>query len=436
MVLAVAPEKIDEIKKVFEMENVDATVIGKFTGDKKMRLFYEGNKVADIDMDFLHNGLPDIKRKAVWTKPSYKDIKFRLPSNLTPHLLKILSSWNVSSKEWIIRQYDHEVQGAGVLKPLQGEKNDGPGDGCVLKLIPASDKGIILSCGINPRYGLIDPYWMAASSIDEALRQVISCGGDLSRAAILDNFCWGSTNKPQTLGTLVRAALGCYDIAKAYGVPFISGKDSLNNEYKIGKKSISIPPTLLISAMAVMEDVNKALSMDAKESGNLIYIAGVTKNELGGSHYLMLKGLVGNDVPKVDPERAKSLMNKLSEANKKGLIRSMHDCSEGGIAVAAAEMAFAGGLSMEIDLKNVPCEDKHMRDDAILFSESNSRFLVEVRGENRKKFEAALKGSDFGLIGALKKGRSFKVKGLSGRTIIEEDIYKLKAAWQKPFSKW
>lgn len=436
MVLAVSPEKIGAIKEVFEMENVDATVIGKFTGDGKLRLFYEGNKVADIDMDFLHNGLPDIKRKAVWKKPSHKEAGFKSPPDLTPHLLKILSAWNVCSKEWIIRQYDHEVQGASVLKPLQGKENDGPGDGCALRPVLGSDRGIILSCGINPRYGLIDPYWMAASCIDEALRQVIACGGGLSRVAILDNFCWGNTDRPETLGTLVRAALGCYDTAKAYGVPFISGKDSLNNEYKAGRKTISIPPTLLISAIAVMEDVNKALSMDAKESGDLIYIAGTTKNELGGSHYLMLKGLIGNDVPATDPKPAKILMDRLSEANKRGLIRSMHDCSEGGLAVAAAETAFAGGLGMEIDLRKVPFAGGDKRDDAVLFSESNSRFIVEVRKEDRGKFEALLEGTDFGLIGKLNKDKAFKAKGLDGKTVINTDIHKLKAAWQKPFSKW
>ncbi|MDD5680170.1 MAG: AIR synthase-related protein, partial [Candidatus Omnitrophica bacterium] len=293
-----------------------------------------------------------------------------------------------------------------------------------------------LSCGINPRYGLIDAYWMAASCIDEALRQVICCGGDLKRVAILDNFCWGNTDRPETLGTLVRASYGCYDIAKAYGVPFISGKDSLNNEYKVGKKSISIPPTLLISAIAVMKDVNKALSMDAKESGNLIYVVGNTKNELGGSHYLMLKGLTGNDVPKVEPETARLIMNKLSEANEKGLIKSMHDCSEGGLAVALAEMAFSGGLGMEADLKGVPAEDGCLRDDVILFSESNSRFIVEVHKKDRKKFESMLKGSAFGIIGGLKRNKTFKVRGLSGKTVVKEDIYKLKTAWQRPFAKW
>jgi phosphoribosylformylglycinamidine synthase len=436
MILAVPPGNINEIKDVFEMENVEATVIGKFTNDRKLRLFYDGNKVADMDMDFLHNGLPDIRRKAVWKRPAYKEATFKSPAYLTQHLFKIISSWNVCSKEWVIRQYDHEVQGGSVLKPLVGAENDGPGDGAALRPLSNSDKGLILSCGINPRYGFIDPYWMAASNIDEALRQIIACGGDLSRVAILDNFCWGDTDKPETLGTLVRAAYGCYDMAKAFGVPFISGKDSLNNEYKIGRKTISIPGTLLISAIAVAEDVNKLLSMDAKEPGNLIYIAGITKNELGASHYLMLKGLVGNSVPQVEPKRAKILMEKLSRASEKGLIRAMHDCSEGGLAVAAAEMAFSGGLGMEIDLNNVPFEDDGRRDDVILFSESNSRFMVEVPKKNKAAFEAVIRGSAFGLIGEVRKATTFKVKGLSGKTVIEADIYKLKEAWQKPLSKW
>ncbi|MBL7070897.1 MAG: phosphoribosylformylglycinamidine synthase subunit PurL [Candidatus Omnitrophica bacterium] len=436
MVLAVPPENIGEIQQIFATESVEATVIGTFTTDKKLRLFYKGEKVADIDMEFLHNGLPDVKRKAVWKRPKHKDMDFESPSDLTPHLKKILSSWNVCSKEWVIRQYDHEVQGGNVLKPLQGSANDGPGDGCIFRPVLDSDRGIILSCGINPKYGLIDPYWMAASAIDEALRQIISCGGDLSRVAILDNFCWGNTDKPDRLGSLVRAALACYDIAKGFGVPFISGKDSLNNEYNVGGETISIPPTLLISAISVMKDVNRAVSMDAKRSGDPVYIAGLTKDELGGSHYMMINGLIGNNVPEVDVDKARSLMNRLSEANEKGLVMAIHDCSEGGLAVAAAEMAFSGGLGMEIDLKAVPFKGSDSRDDVILFSESNSRFVVEVDADKRSEFEALLKGTDTALIGRVTDGKDFKVKGGSGSTVIDADIDELKKAWQMPFSKW
>ncbi|MDP2913304.1 MAG: AIR synthase-related protein, partial [Candidatus Omnitrophota bacterium] len=244
MVLAVDPKNVDRIKAVFERENVEATVIGKFTGNGRLKLFYEGSPVCDMDMKFIHDGLPDFKRKAVWKKPRFKEPTIKNKNGFTQDLLNLLANLNIASKEWIIRQYDHEVQGGSVIKPLQGINRDGPGDACITKPILDSKKGIILSCGINPDYGKIDPYWMSASVIDEALRQVVSVGGNIAKCAILDNFCWGNTNKPDRLGGLVRASWGCYDIAKAYGVPFISGKDSLNNEYSTGKKTISIPPTL------------------------------------------------------------------------------------------------------------------------------------------------------------------------------------------------
>ena len=183
--------------------------------------------------------------------------RFTPPSDLKEDLKKILGSWNVCSKEWVVRQYDHEVQGTSVLKPLVGAANDGPGDAAVIRPLSDSDKGIIISNGINPKYGDIDTYWMAASAIDEALRQVIAVGGSLDEVALLDNFCWGNPEKPDRLGALVRAAQACYDTAIVYGTPFISGKDSLYNEYETGQESICIPPTLLISAMAVMDDVNK-----------------------------------------------------------------------------------------------------------------------------------------------------------------------------------
>ena len=218
-------------------------------------------------------------------------------------LKKIFGSWNVCSKEWVIRQYDHEVQGGSVLKPLVGIKNDGPGDAAIIRPVLDSDMGVIIANGINPRYGDIDPYWMAASAVDEALRQIIAVGGNLKRVALLDNFNWGNPEKPDRLGGLVRAAQGCYDTAMAYGTPFISGKDSLYNEYETEKESICIPPTLLISAMAVMKDVNRAVSMDCKKEGDLLYIVGATYNELGGSHYYAIHGAIGNRVPRVNPKQ-------------------------------------------------------------------------------------------------------------------------------------
>jgi len=350
-------------------------------------------------------------------------------------LRRILAAWNVCSKEWVIRQYDHEVQGASVLKPLVGERNDGPGDAAIITPVLGSKKGLIISCGTNPKYSDIDPYHMAASAIDEALRQVIAVGGNLKEVGLLDNFSWGNTNKPDRLGALVRAARACYDVATAYGTPFISGKDSLNNEYEHAGKTIVIPHTLLVSAMAVMEDVTKAVSMDAKEAGDLIYLVGLTKNELGGSHYYDIYGFLGNSVPQVDAELGKKVMEALAGASDRRLVRAMHDLSEGGLAVAAAEMAFAGGLGMELDLAQVPYDNEEKRDDVLLFSESNSRFLVEVSPEKRSEFEKTLKGLPFGLLGEVKEEKALKIQGLGGEVVVDEPIEALKEAWQKPL-RW
>ena len=432
MVMAAPRENIKELLDVFKKEDVEAVVIGCFTSNKRLKLRYNGNIVCDMDMEFLHDGIPRFERKAEWFRPSHKECK-KERVNLTQSLLKILSSWNVASKEWVIRQYDHEVQGQSVLKPLVGIKNDGPGDAAIIRPKFESKKGIIISNGINPRYGFIDPYWMAASCIDEALRQVIAVGGSLKKTAILDNFCWGNTDKPDRLGSLVRASFGCYDIAKAYSVPFISGKDSLNNEYSVHGKSISIPPTLLISAISVMDDVEKAVTMDFKKHGNLVYVIGETKDEMGGSHYNLINNCIGNGVPIVDPEKGLEIFNRISEATQKGLLRACHDCSEGGIGVALAEMAFSGGLGVEAYLEKVPVTGGG--DVIKLFSESNTRFIAEVSKDNRKKFEGLMKGISFGLIGEVTSQKSFIAYGLENKKIIDINIEKLKEAWQKPL-RW
>ncbi|MGB2629769.1 MAG: phosphoribosylformylglycinamidine synthase subunit PurL, partial [Candidatus Omnitrophota bacterium] len=379
MVLAVKPAKLKKLMDIFSSENVEATVIGKFTDDKKLRLYYKKHKVADLEMSFLHDGVPRITRKATWKAPKEnKAIKRKEPKDLTPPLIKILSSWNVCSKEWIIRQYDHEVQGGSILKPLVGVENDGPSDASIVRPILTGKKGIALSNGINPRYGDIDPYWMAASAIDEALRQIAAIGGDIEKTAILDNFCWGNTDKPKQLGGLVQAARACYDMAKVFGTPFISGKDSLNNEFNMGKRTVSIPPTLLISAIGIIDDVSKTVSSDTKEPGNLLYVLGETFQEMGGSHYFLVNKLSDGVVPRVDPAASKKIMKRLRDAIKKGLIRSAHDCSEGGIAVCLAEMLFSGGYGAEVSLKNAPRAKDVKRNDVLLFSESNSRFIVEI----------------------------------------------------------
>ena len=442
MVLAVSKDKINELLKVFSQENVEATVIGEFTDTKKLKLYYKDNLVCELDMDFLHEGIPQIEKKAVFVQAKHKEPKFKCPKDLTKSLLKLLSHYDICSKEWVIRQYDHEVQGGSAVKPLVGVQNDGPSDASVVKPLLDSDKGLIISNGINFRYGFIDPYWMAASCIDEALRQIIAVGGSLKEVAILDNFCWGNPDKPDRLGGLVRTAYGCYDIAKGFGVPFISGKDSLYNEFTVHNKSISIPGTLLISAIAVMDDVSKSVSMYAKQPGDLIYAVGETCEELGGSHYYDTLGLIGNCVPKVDTKKAKSLFDKLSLASSRGLIKAMHDCSDGGIGVAAAEMAFSGGLGMDLFLSEVPYKAQNSklktqssRNDYILFSESNSRFIVEVEKKKQKEFEKIMKNFPFGLIGCASEKKDFRVHGTDGKICIDSKLDILKEAWQKPL-RW
>ncbi|MDD5746065.1 MAG: phosphoribosylformylglycinamidine synthase subunit PurL, partial [Candidatus Omnitrophica bacterium] len=395
MVISVPAKNLKRLLALFDKENVEATVIGRFTRTKRLELFSHGVCVCDLDMDFLHDGLPVSGRAAVWNPPAAAVLKLPKKNDLNNALSRVLSDLNVCSKEWIIRQYDHEVQGMSVLKPLAGADNDGPQDATVLKPLPDSKKGIIVSCGINSRYSDIDPYWMAVSCINEALRQIISVGGDLRRVALLDNFSWGNTAKPEVLGQLVRACYGCRDASLAYGAPFISGKDSLNNEFNVGKKTIAIPPTLLISAIAVIDNVEKVISSDAKQAGNYVYSIGTTYDELGGSSYCAVNGWRGGAVPKVDFKRSRALFERLSLCAKKGLIRSCHDCSDGGIGAAMAEMAFAGGLGMEVDLALIPqsLPRPARRDDVLLFSESNSRFVVEVAPRHQSAFERMLKGT-------------------------------------------
>ena len=435
MALSVPPENVDKLLEIFSAEDVEATVIGEFTGDRKLQLFYDGNLVANLDMEFLHGSLPRITKKAVFQKPTHPEPDFDDPADLRQYLLEILGSPNVASKEWVIRQYDHEVQGGSVLKPLQGVENDGPGDACIATPVLGSRRGIIVANGINPKYGDIDAYHMAASAIDEALRNIICVGGNLEHTALLDNFSWGNPDRPDRLGALVRACKACYDIAVAYGTPFISGKDSLYNEYSDTEtgEQLAIPHTLLISAICVMPDVSKAVSMDAKSPGDLVYVVGKTYNEMGGSHYYAVRGFIGNSVPQVRPTEGRRTMNALSAAIERGLVRACHDCSEGGIGVAAAEMAFAGGYGMSLNLSASPKSDDINRNDVLLFSESNSRFIVEVPQSSQAEFEQIVAETEWGLLGGITASKEFQVTGLKERQVISANISELKSAWKHTF---
>jgi phosphoribosylformylglycinamidine synthase len=434
MVIAVKPENLEAITKIFDGENVESTVIGKFTDNKKLILKYNGQQVAEMDMDFLHDGVPKYSRKALWKEPEFTEPNIPEKDNYNDELVRILSSYNVASKEWVIRQYDHEVQGGSVVKPLTGVNNDGPGDAAVIQPKYNSDKGLAISCGMNPLYGDIDPYWMAMAGIDEAIRNLICVGGKADRIALLDNFCWGDCTKPETLGPLVRASQACYDGAMAFEAPFISGKDSLNNEFSCEDGTqISIPSTLLISAISMVDDINKCVTMDTKEASNLLFIVGETKNELGGSHYYKINGQIGANVPKLELEKAPQIAKRISDAIAQKLVVSCHDCSEGGLAVALAEMALAGGLGIEADLRGLPKSKDCSRVDTQLFSESNSRYIVEVEQEKFNAFAKLMLNLPFGQIGKVTEEKTLIIKAENGTAVIEADIDSLKQAWQKPF---
>ncbi len=429
MVLSVPPEKADELEALFASEDVDATCIGDYTDTGRLVLRYEGHQICDVGMEFLHKGVPRLEREATWTPAPAEEVDAEsVSSDLGRDLAKLLAAPDTASKEWIIHQYDHEVQAGSVLKPLVGP-GAGPGDGAVFCPVLTSDRAVVLSCGINPGYGDVDPYAMGASAVDEAVRNAVACGGQPERMALLDNFCWGNTDRPEVLGSLVLASRGAADAAKAHGTPFISGKDSLNNEYRVGDDLIVIPGTLLVSAMGVMDSWRRATSMDLKSPGNAVYLVGVTKDELGGSAFLKANGKTGGTAPQVDLDLAPKVAQAVARAVGAGVVRSCHDLSEGGLAVAAAEMAFAGELGLEVALDKVPCEGE-LGDAARLYSESNSRYLIEVEPGRETELTGALDGVPFAAVGKVLAKPTLNIVGTRGAPVVEKKLDQLADAWR------
>ncbi len=450
MVLAVPPENLDELLELFAAEEVEATAIGRFTDSGRLVLRdgaangateSAGEVVGDMDMHFLHAGTPRPVRKASWSPPDLPDAGVPELVDASAEILAALGHPNVTSREWILRQYDHEVQGGTVIKPLVGVHGDGPGDGAVIQPLAHSRRGVALGLGANPNQGRLDPYAMGLASIDEALRAVVAVGADPARAALLDNFSWGNCDKPENLGALVLAARACHDGARAYGAPFVSGKDSLNNEYRVGDRTLSIPPTLLITALAIVPDVARCTTMDFAQAGHRIYLVGETACELGGSVWLEQRGRALADgywaaVPRPDLDRAPRLFAALHKAIAAGLVRAVHDLSEGGLAVAVAECAFAGGLGARLNLGRVPLGSLpgDADPDAVaLFSESCSRFLVEVAAGDSSRFEATLAGLPFAAIGEVLAEPELQVHGHAGARIATLSIEQLRAAHRGSF---
>jgi phosphoribosylformylglycinamidine synthase II len=437
MVLAVPPEHWPALQALAQSEGVEANVIGTFTDDVKLTVCFDNEVIGVLDMEFLHKGMPRVHRKAVWRghtqelKPSGR-IQMQ-DKNLGPTLIKLLAHPNIATKKWVVQQYDHEVQGGSVLKPFVGMDQRGPNDACVFRPRLDSQRGVVVSNGFNPSYGSFDAYWMAAAAIDEALRNLVAVGGSVQHAAILDNFCWGDPESEEELAALVRACQACYDIAKGFGVPFISGKDSLNNTWRDPSGKLrAIPRSLLISAIGVIEDVARVVSMDLKQPGDWLYLVGETREELAGAHVWKVLGKPSKGVlPHVNVNRARETFDLVHQAILKGYVRACHDLSEGGLAVAAAEMAFAGGLGMDLDLAHIWTSGGSLSAAAILFSETPSRFIVEVPSVARQGFENLMRGF-ISPLGRVTASKNLIVRdSASKKVLLREPIAKLANAWEK-----
>ncbi|MBN2386209.1 MAG: phosphoribosylformylglycinamidine synthase subunit PurL [Anaerolineales bacterium] len=437
MVLAVPPIHLARLQDLCDTFNVDLTDIGEFTGSGRLVVRYAGRAVLDLENEFLHEGIPQRRLQAVLpnTAAESTDKKEHLrdvvpPPDFQDILLRLLAHPNIASRASVIRIYDHEVQGGTVVKPLTGVRDDGPSDACVLKPPGVRGRtGIAISHGINPEYGKRDAYRMALAVIDEAVRNAVAVGTNPERIAVLDNFCWGDPLRPETLGTLFEAARGCHDGALRYGTPFISGKDSLNNEYlgTDGQRH-AIPPTLLISAVGVVEDVAHSVTMDLKAPGDLVYLVGAFAPTFGGSHFDLVHGddpssVVEEPVPSVCASTP-AVYRALHKLIHDGLVRAAHDLSEGGLAVAAAEMALAGRLGLRLDL---PLADPTRT----LFGETTGCLLVEVQPEQRVTFESALADLPVVRIGLVADEPVLAVAA-SNQSLFSVPISDLAGAWRTP----
>jgi phosphoribosylformylglycinamidine synthase II len=419
MVLAVSPDSLPALQNICRLFEVELTDIGEFNDSGRLVVRYAGQGVLDLDNHFLHQGIP--QRKLVARMPSLPEssrqaVPQLVNGNFNNALLEKLSAPDTASKERVIRIYDHEVQGGTVVRPLVGVQNDGPSDAVVLKPVGArGQRGIVLSAGINPQYGMVDAYHMAVSVVDEAVRNAVAVGADPQRIALLDNFCWGDPNRPETLGSLVEAARGCYDAARHYGTPFISGKDSLNNEYMgTDNQRHAIPPTLLISAIGVIPDISKSVTMDLKLPGSPIY----------------LLGCLELDPPRVPglPEYAPALYRVLHLAIQRGYVNACHDLSEGGLAVAAAEMCIGGRLGLSLSMAIDPIQ-------AALFGEGNGCLLAEVRSESIDAFEGLMEGLPWQMMGVVVDDPHFTVIN-HFQPVISVPVPVLIQAWKGENQPW
>lgn len=441
MTLSVPKNKWKAFKSLMDSRGVEATIIGEFTKSGRCEVFFNKKKIMDIDLEFLHDGLPEKKLETKKPKNIYKNQEISESKNLGKEILELISEPNIASTEFVSSQYDHEVQASSLLKPLQG-KGKVNGEVSAIKPLVHSKKAVILSQGLVPQYSPLNPYDMASSSIDSAVRNVIAAGGDLNHLAILDNFCWCSSNDPERLWQLKEAVRACYDVATTYNTPFISGKDSMFNDFsgydqKGERVQISVLPTLLVSAISVASNFEHIVSLDPKVIGDSIYIIGKTNSELGGSEYVYMKSKktselnIGGRVPKVNLKQNLKNYSALSSAIKEGLIASSISVTRGGLSAALSKMAISGKLGIEIDLAKLSGDAK--KDTEKLFSESQGRIIVTINPSAEKDFLKIMKGSQVFKIGKVIKSQKLVIKNKHSKQIAALDIDTLDKAYRSTF---
>ena len=438
MTLAVPPSKLQAFMDLAEEMNVEASDLGCFTDSGYLHVRYNDKIVTDLDMQFLHDGCPQMKLRAAWRQPQVCCGCETPHPKVTDHqdfLQVMLGRLNICSREYVIRQYDHEVQGGSVIKPLIGARNDGPADAAVIRPQLGSDKALVVANGICPKLSDLDTYWMMAGAIDEAVRNAVATGGDIRHMAGVDNFCWcdpvQSEKTPDgeyKLAQLVRANQALAHFCLAYGVPCISGKDSMKNDYTGGGTKISIPPTVLFSVMGVINDCNRTMTSDFKRADENVYVLGLTKNELGGSEYADALGVCGS-VPQVDAVSARIRYERMHEAITAGLVSAAHDVSDGGLAVAVAEMALAGRIGADIDVDKIPALDCPLPEQR-LYSESASRFVVTVPDDRRGAFEALFAQDFMAAIGRTTSDEKLTLRAGSA-ILANASVEDLATAWKK-----
>ena len=448
MTVSVKPEHLSSFMALSDKHAVESTVIGQYTDTGKLHITYNDEPCAYVDIDLLTTGFPQWEFDAVWQPPKKRGLHepvLQEPSQYNEVLLNLLASPNISSKEWVFRQYDHEVQGTSVIKPLVGAQRDMPSDAAVIRPVLASNQGLALTQALLPAYSAIDAYHMTTCTIDEAVRRIIAVGGTLAHIGGVDNFCWPNIqyhpiDNPDgkfKAAQLVRSCQALKEMCLAYEIPLLSGKDSMYVDGHLPGRygevhKVSASETLQFTTIGLIDDITKCVTMDSKVPGDLVYAIGTTHNELGGSEYYQHFGYVGVKVPRVDATHHKPVYAALQRAIAQELVASAHGIYRGGVGVHLALIAMGGNLGMHINLNDLPA-DEHQRNDVLLFSESSGRFIVTVDPKNQQKFETLFKDLDYACIGRVTEEPHLTVNGLDGLPVIHLNISDLKSAWKQPF---